>query len=131
MKFCYCGSDRPFSQCCNPIIKGIARANSAEKLMRSRYSAYAICEPDYLIATTHVSQRSQLSRKEIEQWAKTNVWKKLEVVRVDTFTVEFKAYFRDRLGKNQVHHEKSNFVFEGGGWFYVDGIFDDSIPQGN
>lgn len=127
MKSCYCGSDQPFSKCCNPIIKGIVNADTAEELMRSRYSAYVVCAPDYLIATTHVSQRPQLSRQEIEQWAKTNVWKKLEIVKADTFSVEFKAYFRDRSGKNQVHHEKSTFTFEGEKWFYVDGIFNEAI----
>lgn len=129
MKSCYCGSDQPFSKCCNPIIKGIVNANSAEKLMRSRYSAYVVGATDYLIATTHVSERQLLSKKEIEQWAKTNVWQKLEIVKADTFSVEFKAYFRDRSGKNQVHHEKSTFVFEDGKWLYVDGIFNEAISN--
>ena len=92
--------------------------------MRSRYSAYVMAAVDYLIDTTHVSLRANLVKKEIEQWAKTNNWLRLEIIYSDTFIVEFKAYFRDRNGKKQVHHEKSTFVFENGSWYYVDGAFD-------
>jgi len=130
MKTCFCGSDQPFSRCCGPIIKGTVVANSAEKLMRSRYSAYVTAAIEYLIATTHGSKRSQSSKKEIEQWAKTNSWQRLEVVHTETFTVEFKAYFKDRSSKPQIHHEKSTFVFERGNWFYLDGVFGDEIEKG-
>lgn len=127
MKTCFCGSDQPYSRCCGPIIKGTVQASSAEMLMRSRYSAYVMAAVDYLIATTHVSGRADLSKKEIEQWAKSNRWLGLEIVDADTFTVEFKAAYRDRAGKSRVHHEKSSFVFEDGRWFYKDGVFNEAI----
>jgi SEC-C motif-containing protein len=127
MKNCFCGSDQPFSRCCSPIIKGTATATSAEKLMRSRYSAYVVGEVDYLIATAHSSERHLLVRSEIADWAKSNVWKKLEIINADTFSVEFKAHFRNRNGKLQVHHERSTFIYEEGHWFYKDGVFDDDI----
>jgi SEC-C motif-containing protein len=122
-KNCFCGSDVSFSQCCGPIIAGHVHAASAEKLMRSRYSAYVTTAIDYLIATTHASKRVFLDRKEIEHWAKSNVWQRLEIVSADTFTVEFNAFFKDKKGKTQVHHEKSTFVFEEGRWYYLDGVF--------
>lgn len=127
MKTCFCGSDQPYSRCCGPIIKGAASAVSAEKLMRSRYSAYVMAEVDYLFETTHVSKRAALIKKDIAQWSKSNSWQKLEIVTADTFSVEFKAYFKDRSGKNQIHHEKSTFVFENGSWYYLDGIFNEDI----
>jgi SEC-C motif domain protein len=127
MKSCFCGSAQPFSKCCGPIIKGSVQASSAEKLMRSRYSAYVVSAIDYLIDTTHFSKRAGLSRKEIDQWARSNTWQKLEIIRADSFTVEFKAFFRDRSSKQQVHHEKSTFAFEDGNWYYVDGVFDQDI----
>lgn len=95
--------------------------------MRSRYSAYVMADVDYLMATTHISKRAHLSKKELEQWAKTNRWQRLEIVKADTFTVEFKAYFQDKSGKKQVHHEKSTFVFENDSWYYVDGVFNEGI----
>lgn len=122
MKKCFCGGNKPFSACCGPIIKGL-KADSAEKLMRSRYSAYVTHAVDYIINTTHVSKRLGLVRKEIEEWAKTNIWQQLEIIDSSEFKVEFKAYFKDRKGKIQVHHEKSTFLFEDGGWYYLDGEF--------
>ncbi|MCF2443742.1 YchJ family protein [Dyadobacter sp. CY345] len=127
MKTCFCGSDQPYSRCCGPIIKGTANAASAEKLMRSRYSAYVMAEVDYLFDTTHVSKRAALSKKDIRQWAKSNNWQKLEIIAADTFTVEFNAYFKDKSGKQQIHHEKSTFAFENGSWYYLDGIFNEDI----
>ena len=127
MKSCFCGSSQPFSRCCSPIIKGVIPANSTEKLVRSRYSAYVIADVRYLIATTHISQRAHLSEKDIQEWAKTNRWQRLEIIKSDTFSVEFKAYFQDRSGKKQIHHEKSSFVLENNSWYYVDGIFDKDI----
>lgn len=127
MKTCFCGSDQPYSRCCGPIIKGSIKANSAEKLMRSRYSAYVMAEVDYLFETTHMSKRAGLDKKDIEQWAKSNRWQQLEIISAETFIIEFKAYFRDRSGKKQIHHEKSSFVFENGNWFYVDGVFNENI----
>ncbi|TKT90470.1 YchJ family protein [Dyadobacter frigoris] len=122
MKKCFCGANKPFSGCCGPIIKGL-KADSAEKLMRSRYSAYVTHAIDYIIETTHPSKRQTLVRKEIEEWAKTNVWQQLEIVNSGEFIVEFKASFKDRKGKNQIHHEKSEFVFENDSWYYLDGEF--------
>ena len=123
MKKCFCGSSQPFSACCSPLIKGIVPADSAEKLMRSRYSAYVMGSVDYIIETTHISRKGNLIRKDVLEWAKSNVWQSLEVIYVDFDTVEFKAYFKDHKGKKQVHHERSSFVFEKGIWFYLDGTF--------
>lgn len=127
MKNCFCGSDEPYSRCCGPFIKGAATAPSAEKLMRSRYSAYVMAAVDYLVETTHSSKRGGLVKSEILQWAKSNNWLGLEIINSDTFRVEFKAYFRDRSGKKQTHHERSDFVFEEGKWSYLDGIFNEAI----
>ena len=54
---CYCGNSLSFQDCCEPYIKGIKKAPTCEALMRSRYSAYATTEVDYLVATTHLTTR--------------------------------------------------------------------------
>jgi len=120
---CYCGNPIPFSDCCEPYIKGNKAAPTAETLMRSRYSAYAVHAIEYLLKTTHISQRKYHSKKDIEQWAVTNQWVKLEVLKATEKTVEFKAYFLDTQLQPQVHHEKSTFKQQNGNWFYVDGKF--------
>jgi SEC-C motif-containing protein len=120
---CYCGSSEPFESCCAPYINGVQKAPTALALMKSRYSAYATHQADYLLATTHSSERKYYSREEILHWATANQWQKLEIISATENTVEFKAYFIDENNVNQVHYEFSNFKQENGSWFYVDGTF--------
>lgn len=117
---CPCCSQVAFEQCCAPFLLGDRLPKTAEELMRSRYSAYVNKEIDYLIQTTHASTRQLFSRKEIEKWAKSYKWIKLEIVKTTDSTVEFKAYFIEGLNSPQVHHELSNFKKEDGIWYYVD-----------
>jgi SEC-C motif-containing protein len=123
MNNCYCGSEKQFESCCQPFIEELKFPENPEALMRSRYSAYVIQNADYLIATTHTSQRKYYSVSEILEWAKENSWIKLEVLNAKDFIVEFKAYYLDENGEAQVHHEKSTFKLENEKWFYVDGEF--------
>jgi SEC-C motif-containing protein len=125
---CYCCSGRKFEDCCEPFINESALPQTAEELMRSRYSAYATASIEYLLRTTHPSTRKFHDSKAIEEWAKTNRWEKLEIVltgkgtRTDrTGTVEFKAHYTDAENRPQIHHEQSNFRKELGKWFFVDG----------
>jgi SEC-C motif-containing protein len=120
---CYCGSLKPFNSCCNLYISGIEKAPTALALMKSRYSAYATQQADYLLATTHISERKYYSKGEILKWATSNQWQKLEIITDTENTVEFKAYFKDENDVNQVHHEFSTFKKEKESWFYVDGKF--------
>lgn len=129
MKNCFCGNKEPFSRCCGPLLNGSVTATSPEKLMRSRYSAYVMAAVNYLYDTTHLSQRSHTSKADIEQWAKANSWKQLEVIGADSSTVEFKAHYRGRDGKLHIHHEKSTFIYENERWYYVDGVFGDDIEN--
>jgi SEC-C motif-containing protein len=123
LKKCYCGSSEPFESCCNLYINEAQKAPTALTLMKSRYSAYATHQADYLLETTHISQRNLYSKSEILLWATVNQWQKLEIISATENTVEFKAYFKDENNVNQVHHEFSTFKQENGSWFYVDGTF--------
>jgi SEC-C motif-containing protein len=122
---CYCGSPKNFDKCCEPFINGTEKAPTALELMRSRYSAYATHSADYLLATTHISERKYYSKSEILNWATSNQWLQLEIVAATENTVEFKAYFLDNKLQKQIHHEFSTFKLENGSWFYVDGKFFD------
>jgi hypothetical protein len=55
MELCPCGSQKDYVDCCQPLIKGERTADTAEALMRSRYTAHAKKEFDYLFETTHPS----------------------------------------------------------------------------
>ena len=123
MDLCYCNSQKLFKDCCEPYIKGIKNAPTAETLMRSRYSAYVTHHADYLEATTHSSQRSLHSKEDILLWATSNQWQKLEVLKSTPTTVEFKAYYLDQNKQPHIHHEFSSFVQEDTIWYYLDGDY--------
>lgn len=123
MSNCYCGNSIPFQDCCEPYIKGIKNAPTAEKLMRSRYSAFATGAADYLVNTTHISKRRYHNKKDILAWSQANKWLKLEVLASTENTVTFKTYYLDENLKAQVHYEHSTFKLENGKWFYVDGEY--------
>lgn len=123
MSSCYCGNSISFQDCCEPFIKGIANVTTAEKLMRSRYSAFATGAADYLVNTTHISKRRLHNKKDILAWSQANKWLKLEVLALTETTVTFKAYYLDENLKAQVHYEHSTFKLEDGKWFYVDGEY--------
>lgn len=125
---CYCCSNREFEACCQPFISGFAKPATVEELMRSRYSAFAAAEIDYILRSTHPATRRFHDADEIEKWAKSSVWQKLEIISTSggaaadkKGTVEFKAYFLDAGGAARIHHEHSNFAKELGKWFFVDG----------
>ncbi len=127
-KVCYCGSNKAFSDCCEPIIKGERKAPTASALMRSRYSAYVTAATDYLISSSHPTLRKNTSAASIEEWAKENKWQGLEIISTtlggekhERGEVEFKAYFSDKSGLPQIHHENSVFLKENDQWFYFKG----------
>lgn len=122
MSDCYCGSSLSFENCCEPYLKTQQKAPTAETLMRSRYSAFATGAADYLVSTTHSSERKFHNKAEIIEWSKSNHWIKLEVLASTETTVTFKAYYLDSELKAQIHHEHSTFIFENNSWYYVDGL---------
>lgn len=123
-KKCFCDTGLLFENCCGLYLNNNQKAPSALTLMRSRYSAYATHNADYLMETTYISERKYYSKSEILRWAVSNNWQKLEILSSSENTVEFKAYFLDSDKKPQTHYEFSTFKFENGAWYYVDGKFE-------
>lgn len=121
---CYCDTGLLFENCCGLYLQKKENAPTALSLMRSRYSAYATHNADYLLETTHISERKYYSKTEILKWATANKWQKLEILSFTENTVEFKAYFLDANQKAQTHYEFSTFKLENGAWYYVDGKFE-------
>ena len=132
---CPCGGTS-LATCCGPYIDGSAIPQSAEALMRSRYTAYGLRDEPYLLATWHPSTRPTepvMSNEEKLQWLGLEVksalrlrQRKADDADLTTDTVEFVARFKTN-GRAQRLHEISNFVREpaegGPRWFYVDGSF--------
>jgi len=125
---CPCGSSLLFSACCNPFINkdNIQQKSPStpEQLMRSRFSAYAIKDAQYIYETYAAVQRSSQSIVDIKSWADECLWIAL-VVHESTETmventVEFSAYYVVDNTLCELR-EKSNFKLEGGEWRYIDG----------
>lgn len=120
---CPCGSTKSYEICCAPYHSGEAFPATAEKLMRSRYSAYVTKNVDYLLATWHESSRP----KQLDLDREPRKWLGLKIVAteagsVDDFegTVEFVARYSVN-GRAVRMCEKSRFERIGGRWIYIDG----------
>ncbi|MCO8041082.1 YchJ family protein [Acinetobacter bohemicus] len=124
MSGCPCGLGE-YESCCEPLHKGQQAAITAEQLMRSRYSAFARQQIDYIQSTTALGQQQALDIPAIHDWSVSNQWLQLDIVQANEkldkshALVEFKAHFHD--GKQvQVHHEVSHFVKQAGRWYFLD-----------
>ena len=119
---CPCGSGLKLSDCCLPLITGMATANSAESLMRSRYTAYVLGNSSYLSSSWHVSTRPpHLDENPGVEWLGLEVLSRKAGLAGDTKgSVEFIARYQRQGVPGQVH-ENSRFVKEQGQWFYLDG----------
>ncbi len=127
MNNCPCGSGINFSECCEPVIKGIQIAESPEKLMRARYSAYVGVQTDFIYESTHADHRSGYDHKGTKEWAENADWQGLEIIgtnkggKDDTSgEVEFVARFLEN-GEPREHRENAQFVKEGERWFFTEG----------
>ncbi len=120
---CPCRNGEPYDQCCGPILSGDKPAATAAALMRSRYTAFAVGDREYLLRSWH--PRTRPKRLELDP---NQQWLFLEVIAttggglLDTEgTVEFRAHYRQD-GQRDSLHEVSRFVRDGGRWVYLTAI---------
>jgi len=111
-----------YSTCCGVFIEPLdgVSAPDAERLMRSRYSAFVLARADYLLATWHPSTRpASLDFDTDAKWLGLDV-RAHQMTGMHTAEVTFVARYRLPSGAVRMH-ERSRFVREDGRWFYVDG----------
>lgn len=118
--FCPCGSSLVFEQCCQPIINQDKVASTAEQLMRSRFSAYAIGDAQYIFDTYSKTKQAKQTVKEIKAWADECRWVALVIHESLANIVEFSAYYIASDCLFEIR-ECSNFIKEQEQWRYVDG----------
>ena len=123
---CPCGSGDRFDGCCATALNGTL-ASTAERLMRSRYTAFVVGDAAYLNATWHPGTRPDELTLDPDQR-----WTGLEIADVDSGgendtrgVVEFRAAWRHGRDRG-VLHERSRFVRQSGRWWYLDGRLDPS-----
>ena len=124
---CSCDTKKPFSECCEPVLKGIKIAASPVELMRARYTAFVRHEIDFILNSISPARKKEFDRKSIEDWSRDTDWAGLEIVTTDkggpddeVGQVEFIAKFREK-GEDQKHHELASFIKLKGSWFFDDG----------
>lgn len=124
---CPCKSWKKYQDCCMPFHYGRAKPDTAEQLMRSRYSAYFFRLTDYLVETTHPDTRTPRLKAGLESNIREVNWSGLEILDVvkggkddKVGKVEFVAsyYYND---EPQELHERSRFRRYKGTWRYLDG----------
>jgi SEC-C motif-containing protein len=121
---CPCCSGKPYKDCCQLYHTKEKFPPTPEALMRSRFSAFAIPNGEYLWETTSPGKRKFHNKKSLQEWGEINEWTKLEIVDTPLMNkVEFKAFYTDKDGNPQVHHELSTFKTIQNRWYYVSGIF--------
>ena len=125
---CPCGGEC-YATCCEPFHLGTARPETAEQLMRSRYSAFSRNLIDYLIET-HPSPEPMAERRQALKASNRGVrWTRLRISASEaggsadlSGTVTFEAHYR-QSGQTHVLRECSRFGREGavagGRWLYL------------
>ena len=127
MKNCFCGKSLAYKDCCGILHSDKRVAQTAEDLMRSRYSAFVLADVDYIMRTYAAETRPNGERDEIKRWAASVMWLGLQVISTQKGKagdkegrVKFKALYSE-AGNIHEMVEDSFFRFENGKWYYVDG----------
>ena len=122
---CPCGNLRAYGDCCGRFHSGDG-ADTPQQLMRSRYGAFVLRLPDYLLATWHPDTRPgtlELPGLEQLRWLGLDIRSQQLGAGGKRARVEFIARYREDGGPVQARHEISRFVREDGRWYYVDSEF--------
>lgn len=122
---CPCGSGDVYGSCCRPFHQGKS-APTAETLMRSRFSAFAVGDAAYLLRTWDPTTRPESVDLDPELR-----WYRLDINDTtgggpfeDWGTVDFTAHYKPMLGTQAprgIQRENSRFRRQDGAWFYLDG----------
>ncbi|MEP3600913.1 MAG: YchJ family metal-binding protein [Stappiaceae bacterium] len=116
------------SGCCGRFLSGEVYPQTAEELMRSRYSAYVTENITYLRETLWPRHQKLFDEAATARWAAENHWTGLTVIRTQKGraadregTVLFEAKFLAG-GQFHTHRECSLFKKKAGRWYYVEGV---------
>lgn len=130
IKYCPCGSQKRYLECCGVFILKKSFAKTPEALMRSRYSAFVEENWDYIKKTMrppaslkfNVKETMKRTKKEPTQWLGLEILQaSLDPKNPNIAYVEFQAHYREK-GVDHCIHENSEFHLIEGKWYYVNGI---------
>ena len=129
MSDCPCCSGLDYEKCCEPYLSGVDKPPTAEALLRSRYTAFAKENIQYVKQTTHPRSLEEFDEESARNWSQSSYWEGLEILGSegggpddDAAEIEFAAtYIQEE--EEKVHHEISHFKKEQGRWFFTDGKY--------
>jgi peptide deformylase len=125
---CPCCSLKEYEKCCKPFHQGII-PKDALQLMRSRYSAYVLNIPSYIVETTHpasaqYSENKFFWKQNISKFSKNSTFHRLEILdfkeRETLAAVTFTAYLSQN-DQDATFTERSYFEKMNDQWFYRSG----------
>ena len=125
---CPCHSGKSYQECCEPFHKRKAPPTALD-LMRSRFAAYALNLPQYIIESTHPQCPEHHSdvfawAESIAKFSKSTQFHNLTIINTaeqgPTATVTFKAHLKQD-GHDASFTEKSFFEKVNGQWLYKSG----------
>ena len=128
MTACPCGSGVELAACCGPFLTGAAPPETAEALMRSRYSAHVLGTVDYLKETLWPAYQKRFDPRATAAFANDTAWIGLTIIETEAGgaadrrgIVLFEARFLagDRV---EVHRERSLFRKKAGRWYYLEAL---------
>ena len=117
---CPCGLGMPYDECCGICHRGDGIAATAELLMRSRFSAFAVADEAYLLRTWHPGTRpASVDFDPGRRWTHLEILGRTGGGPFHTEgTVEFRAHYRFG-GRAGVQQENSSFTRVDGAWMYL------------
>lgn len=126
-KPCPCGSTRTYGECCGPLHKHERAPESAEALMRSRYSAFALGNVEWLIETLATEHEDRVMAERvlaasIREVCRAGRFMALTVRETSENANTARVRFHVRVfsgGRDRSFEETSDFVREPVGWRYL------------
>ena len=126
-KVCPCGSGKDYLDCCGRLILNQGLPETAEQLMRSRYTAFTQNNFPYLEATYHPDTSQPYDTESNRELVKNFDWIGLEILSTENGQahdsegyVDFVARYK-AAGSIHAIREKSHFKKLGDRWLYVSG----------
>jgi len=127
---CPCGTGKTFAECCDPILTQKRPAETAEQLMRSRFTAHVAHDWAHLHRTHLPTSREPYVAGEEPQatdWTRLVIHAHEPGPRPDLAYVDFTAYFREGE-KEQALLEKAEFQRVDGAWLYTRAVRQGPAP---
>lgn len=132
---CPCGTGLKYAACCRPFHRG-EEPQDAERLMRSRFSAYALGEAEYLWRTLHPANDAHAEGRDAHLASIRAARQKLRYTRLrvldrdlpstdDVNTRTARVLFHAEIyeqGRERSFLELSTFERTVDGWRYLSGI---------